>query len=106
MVSQVQRPTPFCRPSEVERCPIRVQHPVAGVRRVEVEVDEPVQRRHTTVGSIVTMSILCGMALNQAAIYAGVEHLGLTYEHAKLLSAGIVFSFNFALRKLLLFTRG
>lgn len=48
---------------------------------------------------------LGGMALNQAAIYAGVEHLGLTYEHAKLLSAGIVFSFNFALRKLLLFTR-
>jgi putative flippase GtrA len=48
---------------------------------------------------------LGGMALNQAAVYIGVEHLALTYEHAKLVSAGLVFSFNFALRKVLLFTK-
>ena len=48
---------------------------------------------------------LAGMALNQLAVYAGVEFLAANYEIAKLLSAGIVFCFNFASRKLLLFTR-
>ena len=48
---------------------------------------------------------LAGMALNQAIIYAGVELLALSYEVAKLLSAGTVFFFNFIARKLLLFTR-
>ena len=47
---------------------------------------------------------LAGMALNQLIIYAGVELLGLSYEFAKLVSAGVVFCFNFASRKLLLFT--
>jgi putative flippase GtrA len=47
-----------------------------------------------------------GMALNQLVIYAAVEQLLFSYEHAKLLSAAVVFSFNFTLRKLLLFTRG
>ncbi len=48
---------------------------------------------------------LAGMALNQAVVYGGVELLGLSYELAKLASAGAVFCFNFASRKLLLFTR-
>jgi len=48
---------------------------------------------------------LGGMALNQLVIYAGVEAGALSYESAKLVSAGVVFCFNFALRKLLLFTR-
>jgi putative flippase GtrA len=48
---------------------------------------------------------LAGMALNQLVIYAGVEAWALSFESAKLLSAGVVFCFNFVLRKLLLFTR-
>ena len=48
---------------------------------------------------------LAGMALNQLVIYAGVEHLSLSYEMAKMVSAAVVFCFNFGLRKLLLFTR-
>ena len=47
---------------------------------------------------------LGGMALNQLVVYAGVEWLALSYELAKLLSVGVVFCFNFASRKLLLFT--
>ncbi|HET9404584.1 MAG TPA: GtrA family protein [Burkholderiales bacterium] len=46
-----------------------------------------------------------GMALNQGVLYAGVELFSLSYELAKLASTGIVFCFNFVLRKLLLFTR-
>jgi putative flippase GtrA len=48
---------------------------------------------------------VAGMALNQLIIYAGVDGAQLNYEVAKLLSAAIVFCFNFALRKLALFTR-
>ena len=48
---------------------------------------------------------LGGMSLNQAALYAGVELLALSYELAKLASTAVVFCFNFVLRKLLLFTR-
>ena len=48
--------------------------------------------------------LFAGLGLNQAVIYTGVALLGLGYEAAKALSAGIVFSFNFATRKLLLFT--
>jgi putative flippase GtrA len=48
---------------------------------------------------------LGGMALNQGVIYAVVTLLPGAYEVAKLISAGVVFCFNFALRKLLLFTR-
>jgi putative flippase GtrA len=48
---------------------------------------------------------LAGMALNQLVIYIGVEAWSLSYELAKLVSAGVVFCFNFTLRKLLLFTR-
>src|SRR5213078_4426891 len=46
-----------------------------------------------------------GMALNELVIYAAVEAAGLSYELAKLAAAAIVFSFNFGLRKSLLFTR-
>ena len=48
---------------------------------------------------------LVGMALNQLMIYAGVQLFGLAYELAKFPSAAAVFCFNFASRKLLLFTR-
>ena len=48
---------------------------------------------------------LAGLALNQLIVFAGVELLALSYELAKLASAGAVFCFNFASRKLLLFTR-
>jgi putative flippase GtrA len=46
-----------------------------------------------------------GLLINEGVIYAGVEWFGLVYEPAKLVSAGIVFCFNFGSRKLLLFTR-
>lgn len=49
---------------------------------------------------------LAGMALNQLVIFAAVEGFALSYESAKLAAAAVVFCFNFALRKLLLFTRG
>lgn len=48
---------------------------------------------------------LAGMALNQGIIYAAVAMMPGAYEIAKLISAGIVFCFNFGSRKLLLFTR-
>lgn len=47
---------------------------------------------------------LAGMALNQVVVYASVDHLGMTYEPAKLLSAAASFCFGFAVRKLMLFT--
>jgi len=54
--------------------------------------------------ALFTLVGLAGMALNQLIIYAGVEWLALSYETAKLLSAGAVFCFNFVSRKLMLFT--
>jgi putative flippase GtrA len=48
---------------------------------------------------------LAGMALNQVIIYVAVQWMPGAYEIAKLMSAGMVFCFNFASRKLLLFTR-
>jgi putative flippase GtrA len=48
---------------------------------------------------------IAGMALNQLVLYAAVEWLSISYELARLVSAGIVFCFNFVSRKLLLFTR-
>lgn len=48
---------------------------------------------------------LGGMALNQLVIYGCVEWLALSYELAKIISAAVVFCFNFAARKMLLFTR-
>jgi putative flippase GtrA len=48
---------------------------------------------------------LAGLALNQLVIYAAVEGGSFSYELAKLTSAGVVFCFNFGLRKLLLFRR-
>lgn len=48
---------------------------------------------------------LAGMALNQGIIYAAMAMMPGWYEIAKIISAGIVFCFNFASRKLLLFTR-
>jgi len=55
--------------------------------------------------ALFVMLAVMGLALNQAIIYAGVDRFGLVYEAAKVASAGVVFCFNFATRKLLLFTR-
>jgi putative flippase GtrA len=48
---------------------------------------------------------LVGMGINELVIYAGVEQFALAPEQAKIPSAALVFCFNFAARKLLLFTR-
>lgn len=48
---------------------------------------------------------ITGIGLNQLVIYVGVELLSLSFEFAKLASAAVVFCFNFAARKALLFTR-
>ena len=48
---------------------------------------------------------LGGMALNQLVIYGCVEWLAFSYELAKIVSAAVVFCFNFGARKMLLFTR-
>jgi len=48
---------------------------------------------------------LIGLLLNQLIIWLGVEKAGLAYETAKLVSAALVFGFNFGSRKLALFTR-
>ncbi|HWA39926.1 MAG TPA: GtrA family protein [Burkholderiales bacterium] len=48
---------------------------------------------------------LLGMAVNEGVLYGAVGHAGLSYELGKVVSAAIVFSMNFALRKLILFTR-
>ena len=48
---------------------------------------------------------LLGMALNEAVLYGAVGHAGLSPELAKVVSAAVVFGMNFALRKVLLFTR-
>jgi putative flippase GtrA len=48
---------------------------------------------------------LVGMAINQGIIYATIQWMPGSYEIAKLISAGMVFCFNFMARKLLLFTR-
>ena len=46
-----------------------------------------------------------GLLLNQAVIHAGVDAADLSPEAAKLVSAALVFGFNFSARKLLLFSR-
>lgn len=46
-----------------------------------------------------------GMALNQLVIWGSVEWLALSYEAAKIVSAAVVFCFNFGARKMVLFTR-
>lgn len=48
---------------------------------------------------------LAGLLLNEAVIHAGVTGLALSPEAAKLLSALVVFGFNFSARKLVLFSR-
>ena len=48
---------------------------------------------------------LAGLALNQGIIFAGMDWLALPDWLAKIASAGAVFCFKFASRKLLLFTR-
>lgn len=47
---------------------------------------------------------LVGLAVNLAAMYLGVSHLGLHYLVAKFGAAGCTFLANFAMRRWLLFT--
>ena len=54
---------------------------------------------------IFTLIGLGGMGLNQLVIYVGVDWAGLSPELAKVVSAALVFCFNFGARKMLLFTR-
>ncbi len=55
--------------------------------------------------SVFALIGLAGMTINELVIYAGVDRFALGPVPAKLVSAALVFSFNFASRKLLLFTR-
>ncbi len=55
--------------------------------------------------ALFTLIGLVGMALNQVVLFVAVQWLAASFEFAKIISAGMVFSFNFATRKLLLFTR-
>jgi putative flippase GtrA len=48
---------------------------------------------------------LAGMALNQLILFAVVQWLAASFEVAKVISAGMVFCFNFICRKIILFTR-
>ena len=48
---------------------------------------------------------LAGMGINELVLYVGVDRFGLNPVQAKIPSAALVFGFNFASRKLLLFTR-
>jgi len=65
-------------------------------------------RRLASAGAEFALFALIGVAglvLNQAIVYCGVQLAAMPYEAAKAVSAGVVFCFNFASRKLLLFTR-
>jgi len=55
--------------------------------------------------TVFTLIGLAGMGINELVIYAGVDRFALGPVPAKLVSAGLVFCFNFATRKLVLFTR-
>jgi putative flippase GtrA len=46
-----------------------------------------------------------GMALNQLILFAAVQWMAVSFELAKVISAGMIFCFNFTSRKFLLFTR-
>ena len=48
---------------------------------------------------------LAGMGINEIVIYVGVDRFALGPVPAKLVSAALVFCFNFTSRKFLLFTR-
>jgi len=54
---------------------------------------------------VFTLIGFAGMGINELVLYAGVERFGLGPVQAKIPSAALVFCFNFATRKLLLFTR-
>lgn len=45
-----------------------------------------------------------GLAVNAAAMFAGVEWLGLHYLAAKIVASGFTFALNYAVRRLALFT--
>lgn len=48
---------------------------------------------------------LVGMGINELILYIGVDRFALNPVQAKIPSAALVFCFNFATRKLVLFTR-
>jgi putative flippase GtrA len=55
------------------------------------------------MGLYVLVGVL-GLGLNDLVIMLAVGHFGLSILLAKLLAAGVTFLFNFALRKLALFS--
>jgi putative flippase GtrA len=55
--------------------------------------------------AVFTFIGLVGMGINELILYIGVDRFGLGPIQAKIPSAALVFCFNFATRKLLLFTR-
>jgi putative flippase GtrA len=60
-------------------------------------------RKNTEMGLYVLVGVL-GLGLNDLVIMLAVGYLGLSIVLAKLLAAGVTFLFNFALRKLALFS--
>ena len=46
---------------------------------------------------------LAGLGMNEAVLWGGTELIDLHYQLSKMISVGLVFSFNFTLRKLMLF---
>jgi putative flippase GtrA len=69
-----------------------------------VFVERRFENRRWEFAIFVVIGVM-GLLLNELVIFASVEYLALTYELAKLVSAALVFGFNFSARKLLLFTR-
>jgi putative flippase GtrA len=49
---------------------------------------------------------IAGLLLNALILHLGVTLMKYRFEYAKLISVAVVFFFNFALRKALLFTKG
>ena len=62
-----------------------------------------VHRKKAEIGLYVMVGVL-GLGLNDLVIMLAVGHFGLSILLAKLLAAGVTFLFNFALRKLALFS--
>lgn len=72
------------------------------IRWVFVHRSQPSPRQELLIFAAVGVA---GLLANEIILYAAVDGLAWNYKPAKAVSAGCVFLFNFALRKILLFTR-
>ncbi|MBO9514406.1 MAG: GtrA family protein [Variovorax sp.] len=62
-------------------------------------------RDHPLVELIVFVAIgVLGLGVTQVVLWAGIEHLGLPAEAAKMVAAGCTFASNYAARKAVLFS--